>query len=92
MIAGEQGHPPGEPVLARIRAMITDKDSAIKASMLRDIENNAAVEADAIIGDLMRRGEVAQGVSLLRVAYAHLKAYEAGRARVLASPAAGGKA
>jgi hypothetical protein len=40
----------------------------------------------------MRRGEVAQGVSLLRVAYAHLKAYEAGRARVLASPAAGGKA
>jgi 2-dehydropantoate 2-reductase len=86
-IAGEQGHPLAEPVLARIRAMLTDPGSAIKASMLRDIENNAPVEADHIIGDLMRRGEVAQGGSLLRVAYAHLKAYEASRARMLASKA-----
>ncbi|WP_158814199.1 2-dehydropantoate 2-reductase [Methylocapsa sp. S129] len=80
-IARRQGHAPSGPVTERIRAMITAKGSATTASMLRDIENGAPVEADHIIGDLMRRGEIAQGASLLAIAYAHLKAYEARRAR-----------
>jgi 2-dehydropantoate 2-reductase len=58
--------------------------SPIKASMLRDIENNAPVEADHIIGDLMRRGGIKPNTGLLGVAYAHLKAYEAQRARSVA--------
>jgi len=90
VIAEEQGHPPSQPVIERIRAMITAPGSPITASMLRDIENNAPVEADHIIGDLIRRREVAPGNSLLRVAYAHLMAYEARRARTMANKAAGG--
>jgi len=52
------------------------------ASMFRDIENRTPIEADHIVGDLLRRGEE-QGMTspLLRIAYAHLKAYEARRAR-----------
>jgi len=49
---------------------------------MRDLEQGHRVEADHVIGDLLARGE-AQGVEtpLLRLAYAHLKAYEARRAR-----------
>jgi 2-dehydropantoate 2-reductase len=46
--------------------------------MLRDIENGSPIEADHVIGDLLRRG---QAVSLLSIVYTHLKAYEARRGR-----------
>jgi 2-dehydropantoate 2-reductase len=56
--------------------------STVTASMLRDIEKGAPVEADHILGDLLARSaDPANAGSLLRVAYAHLKAYEARRAR-----------
>jgi 2-dehydropantoate 2-reductase len=80
-IAERQGHAPSPATVQLIRAMITMPGSAMTASMLRDIENDAPVEADHIIGDLMSRGEATPGLSLLRIAYAHLKAYEARRAR-----------
>jgi 2-dehydropantoate 2-reductase len=48
--------------------------------MLRDIERNAPIEADHVVGDLLRRG-VEGGSPLLRIAYLHLKAYEARRVR-----------
>jgi 2-dehydropantoate 2-reductase len=54
------------------------------ASMLRDIERGGAVEADHVIGDLLRREPRANPTGLLRIAYAHLKAYEARRERNLA--------
>lgn len=58
--------------------------SPLTASMLRDVENHARTEADHILGDLIQRGGVAQqrdaGLSLLRIAYSHLKAYEARQA------------
>jgi 2-dehydropantoate 2-reductase len=72
--------------LARARAMLTAKGSTLTASMLRDIERNAPIEADHIIGDLLHRGE-RRGLSrlpLLGLAYTHLKAYEARRGRMLA--------
>jgi 2-dehydropantoate 2-reductase len=84
-VAARQGHAPSEPTMARIRAMLAMPGASIKASMLRDIENDAPVEADHIIGDLMRRGGIPADTGLLGVAYAHLKAYEAQRARALAS-------
>jgi 2-dehydropantoate 2-reductase len=51
------------------------------ASMLRDIEAGKPVESEAILGDLLRRAAGAGDPSLLRVAYAHVKAYEARRER-----------
>jgi 2-dehydropantoate 2-reductase len=48
--------------------------------MLRDIERGAPVEAHHILGDLLRRAPSTDG-SLLRIAYAHAKTYEARRAR-----------
>jgi 2-dehydropantoate 2-reductase len=50
--------------------------------MLRDIERGAPIEADHIVGDLLRRGEAQSGdFPLLRIAFSHLKAYEARRMR-----------
>ena len=59
--------------------------SPLTASMLRDVENHSHTEADHILGDLISRGGDAQkgehGLSLLRIAYSHLKTYEARQAR-----------
>lgn len=59
--------------------------SPLTASMLRDVENHSHTEADHILGDLIARGGDAQkgehGLSLLRIAYSHLKTYEARQAR-----------
>jgi 2-dehydropantoate 2-reductase len=58
------------------------------ASMLRDIERGAPIEADHIIGDLLRRADAtADARSLLRIAYAHVKTYQARRARETAKSA-----
>ena len=61
--------------------MFTRPGSTLTASMLGDIERHAPIEADHIIGDLLRRGGAAVRSPVLRIAYAHLKAYEARRAR-----------
>jgi 2-dehydropantoate 2-reductase len=81
-IATAQGFAPGESTKQRMRAVLTAPGSAFAASMLRDIERGAPIEADHIIGDLIRRGEAQQrDYPLLRIAYAHLKTYQARRAR-----------
>jgi 2-dehydropantoate 2-reductase len=89
-IASTQGFAPRQATLDRSRAMLTAPGSTLAASMLRDIERGARIEADHIIGDLLKRGEAsAHDYPLLRIAYAHLKAFEARRERELAaSPAA----
>jgi 2-dehydropantoate 2-reductase len=81
-VAARHGLAPGEAAMQRIRATITAPGSTIMASMLRDIERGAPIEADQIIYDLMRRGR-AEGLDLplLAIVDAHLKAYEARRAR-----------
>ena len=80
-IAAANGFAPRPPAIERTRAMLTAAGSPISASMLKDIERGGAVEADHVLGDLIARDpNPPQGVSLLRVAYAHLKAYEARRA------------
>jgi 2-dehydropantoate 2-reductase len=63
--------------------MLTAPQSTITASMLRDIERGGPIEADHIVGDLLRRStaQPPNDRSLLRIAYAHLKAYEARRKR-----------
>jgi 2-dehydropantoate 2-reductase len=57
--------------------------------MLRDIERGAPIEAQQIVGDLLRRGvKTPEPRSLLRIADAHLRAYEARRAREAEQPPA----
>jgi 2-dehydropantoate 2-reductase len=70
-------------VLQRIRTLLTQANSTIMASMLRDLERGARTEADHVLGDLLdRQSELAVNApSLLRIAYLHLKTNEARRAR-----------
>jgi 2-dehydropantoate 2-reductase len=85
-IAAAAGYPMREAQSKRARDMLTTKGSTLTASMLRDVERNAPIEADHIIGDLLLRerdGGAKNKPSLLSVAYTHLKAYEARRARTL---------
>ena len=81
-VAAAEGFPPRSPFLERIRATLSyAPGSLMTASMLRDIESGKRVEAEAILGDLLRRAARPDDPSLLRVAYAHVKAYEARRER-----------
>jgi 2-dehydropantoate 2-reductase len=81
-IAADQGFPPRLEFLERVRPMFTAPGSPLTASMLRDIERGAPIEADHILGDLLSRGGVSSDAgSLLNIAFRHVKAYEARRAR-----------
>jgi 2-dehydropantoate 2-reductase len=79
-IATLNGFLPRPASAQRARAMLTAAGSPFTASMLRDVEGNRAVEADHVLGDLLRRGKDGR-YPVLTTAYAHLKAYEARRAR-----------
>ncbi|WP_233842419.1 2-dehydropantoate 2-reductase [Dyella sp. 2HG41-7] len=81
-VAEAHGFAPAEKVMERTRAGLTEAGSTLSASMMRDLEQGGAVEADHVIGDLLARGE-ASGLTLpmLRLAYTHLKAYEIRRGR-----------
>jgi len=80
-IGAAEGYAVREAQLNRLRKTLTAAGSTLTASMLRDIERNAPIEADHIVGDLLRRGTAAS--QHLSIAYTHLKAYEARRARTL---------
>jgi 2-dehydropantoate 2-reductase len=85
-IATAQGFAPSAAAMTRNRGMLTMPGSTFAASMLRDIERGAPTEADHILGDLIRRGGAGGGSGpkdfpLLRIAYAHLRTYEARRKR-----------
>lgn len=83
-IAKAADHPPRDAFLARCRVFLTTEGSTLTASMLRDIEKNAPIEADHIIGNLLRRGG-SRALPLLGLAYTSLKAYEARRHRLASS-------
>jgi 2-dehydropantoate 2-reductase len=84
-IATAQDFAPSAAAMARNRGMLTMPGSTFAASMLRDVERGAPTEADHILGDLIRRGGTGGGgpndFPLLRIAYAHLRAYDARRKR-----------
>jgi 2-dehydropantoate 2-reductase len=82
MAAGAAGHAPRAESLQRTQSMLFARGSAFTASMLRDIEAAGRVEADQIVGDMLRRARAAGAdARLLTAAYCHLQAYEARRAR-----------
>jgi 2-dehydropantoate 2-reductase len=80
-IAAANGFPPREAANNAGLAVLTTPGSAFTASMLRDIEQGSRVEADHIVGDLLRRASKAPPAPLLSIAYAHLRVYEQRRAR-----------
>ena len=79
-VASDHGHAPSESVLAKARGVLTEEGSTLSASMMRDLEQGHTVEADHVIGDLIARAAPGTELPLLRLAYAHLKAYERRRA------------
>jgi 2-dehydropantoate 2-reductase len=83
------GYAPSAARVEQVRAMSKATESPLMASMARDIDRGAPIEADHIVGDLIRRGEAQKCESpLLRIVDAHLKTYEARRMRERnASPA-----
>ena len=88
-IAAAHGHAPRPPAIAQADRTLTDPQSRWAASMMRDIEQGAPrVEAEHILGDLIRRGrERGLGSPLLAAAFAHLQVYNArGAARGRSTP------
>lgn len=80
--AETEGYAPRAAFMARTQAMLTQAGSPVTASMLRDIERGGPIEADHVLGDLLRRDARLSGSArVLRTAYLHLKAYEARRSR-----------
>jgi 2-dehydropantoate 2-reductase len=73
-IATAQGFPPRPEFLERTRPMFTAAGSLLTASMLRDIERGAPIEADHILGDLLNRGRAKRNAgSLLNIAFRHVR-------------------
>jgi 2-dehydropantoate 2-reductase len=81
-VAAAAGGDPGEKGMQNVKGYLTQKGSRFAASMLHDLEKTAMVEADHIVGDMIARAKKA-GIATpnLRMAYAHLQAYLARRAR-----------
>ena len=79
-IAAANGHAPRETQLKATRALLTAEGSTLAASMFRDLQKNAPVEAGEIIGDLLARGEHANvPAPLLAATYTHLSVYDCHR-------------
>lgn len=76
-IATANGYAPQPATMDFSRTFLTDPASTLSASMLRDIQRGGQIEADQIIGDMIRRGRK-RGIAtpLLDIAYLHLQAYE----------------
>jgi 2-dehydropantoate 2-reductase len=81
-IAARNGYPPRVDSVRQSLQVLTAAGSPITASMFRDIEYGAPIESEQILGDLLRRaGKEVPERSLLRVACAHVRAYEIRRLR-----------
>jgi 2-dehydropantoate 2-reductase len=79
-IGAAQGFRPSLRSLEQCKTILTKPDSRLTASMLRDIERGSPTEGEHIVGDLLRRADGC-AVPILRIVYAHLKAYETRRSR-----------
>jgi 2-dehydropantoate 2-reductase len=75
-ISTANGYAPEAAFYETMMKRLTDPESKLTASMYRDLQRGAAVEADHILGDLLERGR-AHGVEapLVRAAFAQLIVY-----------------
>lgn len=88
-IAGQEGHAPSEEFLAEYRQLFHDKSSPYMASMLRDIERGGPIEADHILGFMLKKARQ-YGIDpvLHQFIFVHVQAYELRRAASQAKAAA----
>jgi 2-dehydropantoate 2-reductase len=86
-IATREGHAPRPAAIEFARKRLMDPSGTWQASMLRDLEAGARVEADHIIGWMLAKAR-AHGLddTILSLAYTHLKTYE--RRKAAREPAA----
>ena len=76
-VAAASGHDPRPQSRERVQAMLTEPGSVNSASMRQDLEAGRRTEADAIIGDMLRRARgFGIATSLLRAAWCHLQVHE----------------
>jgi 2-dehydropantoate 2-reductase len=76
-IAEAAGYPPRREARERVEAMVTERSSINSASMRQDLEAGRRTEADAILGDMLRRARgFGIATPLLRAAYTHLQVHE----------------
>ncbi|VFR32342.1 2-dehydropantoate 2-reductase [plant metagenome] len=85
-VAAASDHRLSSEDVQRLEARLLDPQSNWAASMMRDIAQGAQrLEADAIVGDMIRRAERhGLDVPLMRAAYCHLQVYEHQRAASVA--------
>lgn len=77
-VAAAEGYPQPPEFLQTITERLTRVGSPLTASMFRDLQKGLPVEADQIVGDMLRRAEL-HGIAapLLRTTFAHLSVYSA---------------
>jgi 2-dehydropantoate 2-reductase len=79
-IAAASGHPIRDAWLERTRNNVTAPGSSLASSMYRDLIRGQPIEADQIIGDLVKRaGALGVAAPLLALAFTHLCVYQASR-------------
>ncbi|MGS1008200.1 2-dehydropantoate 2-reductase [Achromobacter anxifer] len=80
-VATASGHAVRPEADASARKLIGDRTQPVTASMFRDLSQGLPVEADHIVGDMVRRARtLGVDATYLRTAYAHLQVYQAQRA------------
>ena len=80
-VAAASGHSLSDAVVAQMQGLLLDPARDWAASMMRDIgQGMPRIEADAIVGDMLRRAD-ALGIDapMLRAAFVHLQVYEVQR-------------
>jgi 2-dehydropantoate 2-reductase len=79
-IARASGFPPRDPAQGRLRATMSDRNAPLTSSMYRDLMAGNRLEAEHIIGDLVRRAEpLGLTAPRLQLVRTNLAVYEAAR-------------
>ena len=79
-VAVAEGKTPTRERMDEYNRFLTTPGSAFSASMLRDMGTGGPIEADHVVGDMIRRAD-GHGIDVpfLKVALTHLQVYEASR-------------
>jgi 2-dehydropantoate 2-reductase len=89
-VADAAGFSPRHESRERVEAMLTEPGSVNSASMRQDLEAGRRTEADAVVGDMLRRARgFGIATPLLCAAYCHLQVHEnrlAGQCQRASSP------
>jgi len=79
-VAANEGFEPQQELMHNYLELLTEQGSTMKASMLRDIENQSTTEGTHILGDMLKRGKKhGLSLTLLTAASVHVHCYEKNR-------------